>query len=169
MTAVGCGFEPLTLLQPAEASPGLACRVISALQLTEAAEKPQCLTNEVDMVQSTNSVPVARTHVGGSHKQSASSAAGSYMNDLDLHLQKHVSCRQLKAQIGSVDVTEARVAGSYGRADGGKHREQAVTVGAGTTECGNMRLRTGCCDKRTESSVWSPCSVFPKSAISAFE
>lgn len=85
-SAVGSSLEPLTLPQPAEASSGLACCVISALQLTEAAEKPQCLTNEVEKVQSTNSVLVARTHIGGSHKQSASSAVGSYMNDLDLHL-----------------------------------------------------------------------------------
>lgn len=85
-SAVGSSLEPLTLPQPAEASSGLACCVISALQLTEATEKPQCPTNRVDKVQSTNSVPVAGTDVGGSRKQSASSAVGSYMNDLDLHL-----------------------------------------------------------------------------------
>lgn len=85
-SAVGGSLDPPTLLHPAEASSGLARSVISALQLTEAAEKHQRPTNEVDKVQSTNAVPVARTRVGGSHKQSASSAAGSYMNDLDLHL-----------------------------------------------------------------------------------
>lgn len=84
--AVGSSLEPLTPLQPAEASSGLACCVISALQLTEAAEKPQCRSNEVDKVQSSSCVPVAGTHVEGSHKQSAFSAAGSYMNYLDLHL-----------------------------------------------------------------------------------
>lgn len=68
-SAVGSSLEPLTLLQTAEASSGLACCVISALQLTEAAEKPLCLTNEVDKGQSTNSAPVARTHVGGSHSR----------------------------------------------------------------------------------------------------
>lgn len=86
MTAAGSSLEPLTLLQPAKGSSGLACCVTSALQLTEAAEKPQCRTNEVDKVQSTNATPVAGTHVSGSHKQSASSAVGSWMNDLDLHL-----------------------------------------------------------------------------------
>lgn len=82
VTAVGSSPEPLSSL----ASSGLACCVISALQLTEAAEKPQRSTNEVDKVRSTNSLPVARTHISGSHKQSASSAAGSYMNDLGLRL-----------------------------------------------------------------------------------
>lgn len=169
-SAVGSSLEPLTLLQPAEASSGLACCVTSALQLMEAAEKPQCWANKVYKVQSTNSVPVARKYASGSHKQSASSAAGSYMNDLDLHLQKHVSCRQLKAQIGSVDLTEARVAGSYGRADGGQQREQLsprllAPQSVAKWDSGQDVVTRG---ERNPVSR-SPRSAFPKSSISAFK
>lgn len=151
MTAVGSSPEPLSLLP---ASSGLACCVISAFQLTEAAEKPPRSTNEVDKVQSTNSIPGARTHISGSHKQSASSAAGSYMNDLGLH--QRISCRRLKAQIGSEDLTEARVAGSYGGARGGRRA-------AGAAQCGEMRLGTGCCDRRRkESGVPVPTPSVPR-------
>lgn len=169
-SAVGSSLEPLTLLQPAEASSGLACCVTSALQLMEAAEKPQCWANKVYKVQSTNSVPVARKYASGSHKQSASSAAGNYMNDLELHLQKHVSCRQLKAQIGSVDLTEARVAGSYGRADGGQQREQLsprllAPQNVAKWDSGQDVVTRG---GRNPVSR-SPRSAFPKSSISAFK
>lgn len=168
-SAVGSSLEPLTLLQPAEASSGLVCCVTSALQLTEAAEKPQW-TNEVDKVQSTNSVPVARTHIGGSHKQSASSAAGSRMNDLDLHLQKHVSCQQLKAQIGSVDLTEARGAGSYGRADGGQRREQLSPWPLAPQSVAIWDWGQDVVTRGGRNPVSRPSrSAFPKSSISAFE
>lgn len=52
-----------------------------------------------------------------------------------------------------MDLTEARGAGSYGRANGGKHREQ-LSPWLLAPQSGNMRLGTGCCDKRRmESSV----------------